>query len=195
MSKFEINKGDQVIIGLDISGSMRETDCPGGMRRYDYALESVELIAKQAGEYDPDGVSIHLFGAEVIVHPDVTHDNIRKIIAKPDFQGGTRTALVLRSAYEEHKKKGSEQTFLIVFTDGEPSSEEFKRDTIKAAGDIASSLKDPMEFRIAVLTVGKRSDELQKFLDLLTASKHTLISVMEADKVDFLAAAGKTLNF
>ncbi|HET8668870.1 MAG TPA: hypothetical protein VFM10_12875, partial [Terriglobales bacterium] len=64
-NNLELNKGDDFIIGLDISGSMQATDCPGGASRIAYSIESFKTFANEAAKWDTDGVSLYAFGARV----------------------------------------------------------------------------------------------------------------------------------
>jgi len=72
----ELNKGDQFIIGLDISGSMGNTDTPSGQSRFQYTLETLKTFVREAAKWDPDGVSFYLFGATVYAYPDLKPDDI-----------------------------------------------------------------------------------------------------------------------
>ena len=199
MSNLELNKGDQFIIGLDISMSMSNTDCPGGQRRIDYTLESVRTFVAEANKWDPDGVSFYLFGATVHAFRDVQPAEIDTQIAafKNKLEGATMSHLAIRKAYEEHVEKKNEQTFLLLFTDGEPSDSDAVERTII---EITKAVKDPMEFRIAIITVGERSPSLNQWLkdldDNLTAkgAKADIVDVKRLEEVDFMTAVNGALT-
>jgi uncharacterized protein with von Willebrand factor type A (vWA) domain len=121
-NNFELNFGDQMIVAYDKSGSMQMNDCPDGATRFKYVQETMKVFIAEAAKYDPDGVSFYFFSDKVHAFPDVkSTDEIDKIISTLSPGGGTNTDLVIRAAYKEHKDKGSEQTFLLLFTDGEPT--------------------------------------------------------------------------
>lgn len=196
MSNLELNKGDQFIIGLDISGSMGSTDCPGGMSRFAYTLETVKTFVREAAKWDPDGVSFYPFGIHCHAFPDLKPEEIDSKIAGLKLEGATMTHLAIERAYGEHKSKGNKQTFLMIFTDGEPSdAEAVKKAIIKITNDV----QDAGEFRIAFITVGNRSPELDAYLthldDTLTSdgAKHDIVDVKRLEEVDFMAAVNGAL--
>lgn len=198
MSNLEVNKGDEFIIGLDISGSMGTTDCPGGMTRIAYTLETLRTFSVEAAKYDPDGVSFYLFGASLQVFKDVTSDVISSKLTNIQLEPATQTHLAISGAYDEHKTKGSQQTFLLLFTDGAPSDAQAVKDAIVK---ITNDVKDPLEFRIAFITVGERPADLDAFLtdldDNLVAkdgAKHDIVDVKKIGEVDFMAAIAGALT-
>lgn len=191
----ELNKGDQFIIGLDISGSMRTSDCPGGLSRFAYVMETVKYFVGEAAKWDPDGVSFYPFGAKVHAFRDLQPSDIDTKIAGLSMEGATMTHLAIESAFKEHVEKSNQQTFLMLFTDGEPSDPDAVK---RAIVDITNKVKDPSEFRIAFLTVGNRTPELDKFLtaldDDLKGAKHDIVDVKRVEEVDFVSAVDGALN-
>ncbi len=196
-SRLEINKGDQFIVALDISGSMNTQDCKGGTSRLAYTLETVKTFCAEAAKFDPDGVSIYLFGASCHAFPDMKPEDIDAKLSGIKTESMTRTDLAINAAYAEHKSKGSKQTFLLCFTDGEPADQEAVEKAIIA---ITKDVKDPLEFRIGLLTVGERSPSLRKWLvdldDNLTSkgAAHDIVDVKTMDEVDFIAAVNGALT-
>lgn len=194
-NNLELNKGDQFIIGLDISGSMGTTDCPGGMSRINYTLETLKTFVREAAKWDPDGVSFYPFGVQCHAYPDMLPDAIDAKLVGIKLEGATMTHLAIQAAYAEHKRKSNEQTFLMVFTDGEPSDPDALK---KAIIDITNDVKDEKEFRIAFLTVGVRSTNLDAYLtaldDDLTGAKYDIVDVKRIEDVDFMAAVDGALN-
>lgn len=198
MSNFELNKGDDFIIAMDISASMQVTDCPGGMTRIKYATEQFNTFAKEASKYDTDGVSLYAFGMQVHAFPDISADKIdettAKLLALP-LEGGTLTHNVILEAWKEHKERKNEQTVLMIFTDDEPSDEDAVFSTI---ADITNNVTDEREFNIAFITVGKPTPGLQKFLtkldDALPGAKYDIVDVKALEEVDFYKAFDGALN-
>lgn len=198
MSLLEINKGDQFILAWDVSGSMAATDTPSGLTRLQSVMEQSKVFVAEADKFDPDGVSIYLFGHALRTHKDQHSADIEKLLSdlKPT-ESATMTHLVIEAAYAEHKAKKSEQTFLMIFTDGEPSDPAaVKKSIIKITQDV----KDEKEFRIGFLTVGKRSPQLQAYLtnldDTLTSdgAKYDVVDVKELSEVDFMASVAGMLT-
>lgn len=195
-SNFELHKGDQFIIAVDASGSMQMQDTPSGESRFVYTLESLKAFVSQAAQWDPDGVSFYSFsGTKVDQHPDVkTVDEVNDLIKKIHIGGGTPTDKAISAAYAEHKSKGSSQTLLIVFTDGEPSDPEAVKKTIV---DITNDVKNEMEFRISILTVGQRSAELDTWLENLDehldGAKYDIVDISKLEEVDFTTACANAI--
>lgn len=197
-NNFELNKGDDFIIALDISGSMQHTDCPGGFSRLQYSLEQFTTFVKEASKWDTDGVSLYAFGINVHAFPDVATDKLDEVIGKLKdikLEGGTQTHLVVQKAFAEHVERKNEQTVLMVFTDGEPSDQEA---LLKVIADITGQVKDEREFNISFITVGERSPSLQTFLakldDNIPGAKHDIVDVKALEEVNFMTAFDGALN-
>lgn len=198
-NNLELNFGDQIIVGLDISSSMSASDCPlgiGGVTRIAYVTEMLPAFLAEAVKYDPDGISIHLFGARVHSYPDTTQDKIADLIKNIELEPSTETALVVRAMYAEHKSKGSEQTFCFLFTDGNPNNREaVENEIIK----ITKELKDPLEFRICFILVGNTPADLNAWLhaldDELTkkGAVADIVSVGRLETTDFIQAVTSAL--
>lgn len=183
--KLELNKDCNFIIALDISASMQNKDTPTpGQTRYQYALEMCEQFAHEAAKYDPDGVSIITFGSDIHSHPDVAADKIDALLENQKFEGATQTNLAVHAAFMEHKKKNNKQTCLMIFTDGEPSSED---DLLKEIASITQQVATNEEFTMIFITVGKRSPSLQAFLtkldDDLPGAKYDIVDVKALEEV------------
>jgi Mg-chelatase subunit ChlD len=195
-NNFELNKGDQFIVALDISGSMQMKDCPGNASRFSYVLETMEVFISEASKWDPDGVSFYAFNNEVQEFPDVAStEALHETIGRLRPGGGTATHRAISAAYREHKLKGSEQTFLLLFTDGEPSDRQAVKQAIV---DITNDVKDEKEFRICILTVGARTPELSAWLsdldDNLTEAKYDIVDIEKLEDVDFERAVANAIE-
>lgn len=189
---FELNFGDQMIAAYDKSGSMQKNDCPGGLTRFAYVQKIMKEFIKEAAKFDPDGVSFYFFNDKVIEHPDVkTTQEIDQIISKLSPGGSTRTDLAIKAAYKEHKAKGNEQTFLMLFTDGVPDDKALVE---KVIIDITKDVKNEKEFRIAILTVGNRDSALEKWLSDLDdnlgpkGAKYDIVAIHALEEVNFTQA-------
>jgi Mg-chelatase subunit ChlD len=182
----ELKKGDQVIFLLDRSGSMDTQDCDN-QSRYDYAKEKIKTFVRGASKFDPDGVSIHFFNYKVEQHKNVaTPEQVDALIEAHRPGGGTRTDLAFEAAWREHKASGSAATFVICFTDGNP--EGYEAEVENEIKNICNAMSNPEEFRISILTVGKRSKELAAWLEKIDSqlnAKYDIISHEELDSVDF----------
>lgn len=188
MSNYELNKGDNFIFLVDVSGSMMATDTPSHQTRIDYLKEKLGAFVEEAGRYDDDGVDLITFGHAVHVQPKLTPANVKVILdslyAK---ESQTLTDRALLKAYELHKAGGYAQTVVFVATDGAPTHPEATKDAIRT---IAADIKDEHEFAISFLIVGNDPgivDYLKELDDNLKA-KHDIVDVKRLDEVDFGSA-------
>jgi Mg-chelatase subunit ChlD len=197
-NNFELNFGDQMIVAFDVSGSMQANDCPGNSTRFKYVQETMRTFIKEAAKYDPDGVSFYAFNNTLKIFPDVkTVEEIDNMIAQLRPGGGTSTELPITAAYKEHKDKGSEQTFLLLFTDGEPGN---KQAVEQAIIDITNDVADEKEFRIAILTIGVRDSALEQWLSDLDdnlgskGAKYDIVAIHKLEDVDFEQAIADAIS-
>lgn len=197
-ANLELNKGDDFIIALDISGSMKTTDCPNGVSRLAYTLEQFGVFANEAAKWDTDGVSLYAFGANVHAYPDISADKIASTVDSlkaRQLEGLTMTHLAVTAAWKEHLERKNEQTVLMIFTDGEPSDQE---SLLKAIAEITQNVKDEREFNISFITVANRTPSLEAFLatldDGIPGAKYDIVDVKRLEDVDFFAAFDGALN-
>ncbi len=194
--QLELNVGDNFIFGVDVSGSMQSSDCPGGMRRIDYLKEKVIQFAEEASKYDPDGIDVLAFGHNVTPYEKVTAEKAKEVISKLQAnEGATQTHLLIQKAFEMHKAGGYPQTVLFVATDGSPSDPNAVK---KAIVDISHKVANDKEFNISFLTVGHIDSALRAFLtqldDDLKGAKYDIVDVKELESVDFVSAFVGALN-
>jgi Mg-chelatase subunit ChlD len=190
-NNFELNKGDNFIFGLDVSGSMAATDTPTGQSRIEYAKEKAIQFANEASKWDEDGIDLITFGHQLTPYLNVTAATASEVIGGlKATEGSTDTAGLIRAAYARHKEIGAtENTVLFIVTDGAPNDKEAVKQAII---DITNDIKDEHEFAISFLTVGNIDAALQAFLtgldDDLTGAKHDIVDVKALDQVDFITA-------
>lgn len=189
MSNLELNKGDNFIFCVDVSGSMSARDTPSGASRIDYLKEKVSTFIGEAAKYDDDGIDLVTFGHAVNVKPKLTPASASSVLATlAANEGSTDTAGAIRKAYELHKAGSYEQTVCFVATDGAPADKSAVREAIRT---IASEIKDEHEFAISILVVGQPDPGLQAFLRELDddlKAKHDIVDVKNLDEVDFVTA-------
>ena len=196
MSNLELNQGDNFIFGVDVSGSMQQTDCPGGLSRIDFLKEKLVTFAKEAAKYDPDGIDILTFGQVITPYPKVSAERAESIVQLLRAnEAATMTHLLIRKAYALHKDGGYQQTVLFVATDGSPTDPSAVKSAII---EVAKDLKDEHEFAISFLTVGNIDPTLRAFLtqldDDLKGAPYDIVDVKALEEVDFLSAFSGALH-
>jgi len=165
---------------------MDTPDCDGDTR-YNAVREKLKAFVRGASKFDPDGVSIHFFNNRVETHADVADVNVvDQLIDTHRPGGGTATHLAIQAAWKEHRQKQSTASFVMAFTDGEPSEpEEVKKSIV----NITNTMNNPEEFRITFLTVGVQSPQLKAWLSALDSdlkgAKYDIVGVEELNNVDF----------
>lgn len=193
-NNLELNPGDDFIFLLDVSGSMATTDTPTGQSRYDFAKEKALAFAREAAKIDTDGISVFRFGHQITKFSDITPDKIDAAFAGGPSEMSTKTAEAIQAAWEEHLERKNEQTFVLIVTDGEPTSQEAVRQTII---DITHKVKDEHEFVIQFLQVGQDKG-VETFLknldDNLKGAKYDIVDVKRLEDVDFFAAVHGALH-
>lgn len=195
-NNLELHIGDNFYFGIDVSGSMQNADCPGGLSRIDFLKEKTIQFCSEASKYDPDGIDVLTFGHQVKVFEKVTTDKAAEIINKLHAdEGATQTHLLIAKAWEMHKAGGYEQSVLFIATDGDPSDKEAVK---KVIIDITNNVGDEREFNISFLTVGKITSSLEAYLtgldDDLKGAKYDIVDVKSLESVDFITAFVGALN-
>lgn len=199
-NNLELNKGDNFIFGVDVSGSMQHTDCPGGLSRIEFLKEKTIQFANEAAKYDEDGIDVLTFGHQITSYLGVNAEKAEGIIRKLTAnEGSTDTAGLIKAAYQLHKTGGEnggrkEQTVLFIATDGEPNDRNAVK---KAIIDITNDVQDEREFNISFLTVGDISEGLQEFLTDLDdnlKAKYDIVDVKKLEEVNFMTAFLGALN-
>lgn len=196
MSQLELNKGDNFIFGVDVSASMTTRDAPGGAQRIDYLKEKVITFAKEAGQWDEDGIDVLTFGHSVTPYKNITAERAEELIGKlKATESSTHTHELIKEAYKLHKAGNYPQTVLFIATDGQPSDQNaVKKEIVR----ISKELKDEHEFAISFLTVGQIDAGLKAFLDQLDDdlkdAAHDIVDVKALDEVDFHAAFAGALH-
>lgn len=195
-SNLELNKDDQFIFGIDVSGSMQERDA-GGLTRIEACKEAAISLIREASKWDEDGVDVLTFGHQIKHLGAITADKAEELI-KPlkATEASTDTAGLIRKAYELHvAKASSDQTVLFIVTDGEPNDEAAVITEIRRIAKEQEAEKEV--FSIGFLTVGNIAPSLQAFLtkldDTLDAKDKNgnpidIVDVKELAGIDFVTA-------
>lgn len=108
------------IVMIDKSGSMGETDMPGGRSRWDYIQETATAFCRDIEKIDSDGLGLVLFsGTSIVTEDGVDVSKIKQVFASNRPSGSTPLAEALEAALAL-AGKSSKKDFIICFTDGIP---------------------------------------------------------------------------
>lgn len=200
--EIEVNFNIEYILAGDISISMQKQDC-NGISRYEYMLEKFKAFMDTSKDFDKHGgCTVMLFGSKVHKYEHADTETVKKVLNKVSFECSTMTHYLIQEAFEEHleeKSKSAKEsklhpgTCLMIFTDGEPSSESL---VIREIQNIANRIDRQEEFQIIFLTVGQQSNEIKAFLKNLTTHKfkYPMVKVSPLDEVTFMEAVMSDRN-
>ncbi len=153
-----IIEGIDIIVVLDVSGSMQFQDRDDERARFDIAKEeATRFINKRTN----DAIGLVLFGKDAISRSPLTMD--KKILTQmigrlrigdidPD---GTMLATAMVTGINRLKSSKAKSKIMILLTDGEPSDGDM---------DPGAACAIAKKFRIKVYTVGIGSEEQQQFM-------------------------------
>jgi uncharacterized protein YegL len=200
-SSFELNQGDNFIVAIDVSASMKMTDTPNGMSRIDYAKEQTKAMSREAARFDTSGIDLVTFGARVDVMTDVTPDKADQVIdGLVANQMATVTDKAIQAAWKRAKQiraaGSTDNITLLMITDGAPSDPQAVVDTIV---DITKEMTSDEEFGITFLRVGQDptiAAYLEKLDDGLSAkgAKFDIVDVQILEDTDFMTAFAGALD-
>ena len=159
------------IVAVDASGSMGETDMPGGRSRWAYMQETATAFARDLQSIDADGIDVVLFGgANIDTFTGVTVDKVKDVFATRSPRGSTPLAEALTASLKL-AGKSDKKDFVIVFTDGVPDD---KNAAAKVIVNAANALSADDELTFLFVQVGNdpaAGAYLKKLDDDLTGAK------------------------
>ncbi len=184
------------IVCIDASGSMSETDMPGGKSRWEYMQETCLSFVRDVEKFDSDGIDVITFGgANIESHQGVTSQKVKDVFATRSPRGSTPLAQALTAAFAA-AGKSSKKDFILVFTDGVPDDGLAAADVIKKQ---ANSQDTDDACTVLFVQVGRDAGAaayLKKLDDSLTGAKFDIVdakTMEEAEKfattADLIAAA------
>ena len=191
MERDKLQNRDYTLI-VDRSGSMNEHDGPSGMRRWDAAREATFALASKVAEFDPDGITLYVFGSSFKRYDNVTPDKVNDIWKEVEPMGSTALAEVLIDAltnYFSRKNDGKAKAngeLIVVVTDGEPNNKGAVSKVINEATKIASSAE---EIGISFIQVGKDVNAAQFLKQLDTdlvsqGAKYDIVDTKTAEECE-----------
>lgn len=182
------------VVCIDASGSMGETDMPGGKSRWQSMQETATAFCRDLEKLDSDGLDMVLFGGTVTSFQGVTTEKIKEVFASRSPRGSTPLAEALTEALKL-AGKSAKKDFIIVFTDGVPDDGDRVAQIIRA-----QSNKQQTDDELTILFVQVGRDRaatayLAKLDDGLTGAKFDIVdakTIEEAEK--FASTAELVIN-
>lgn len=182
-----------IIVVIDASGSMAETDMPGGKSRWEAMQESTLAFARDVEKFDSDGIDVITFGGSNIeVSTGVTADKVKEVFAKRSPRGGTPLTEALQAAFQA-AGKSDKKDFILVFTDGVPDDRSSAAQAI-----IDQSHKQETDDALTVLfvQVGKDASAaayLKSLDDDLTNAKFDIVDAKTLAEAEAFATTADLL--
>lgn len=155
---------------VDSSLSMRRSDCPNGLSRWNWCGVQAEDLGRQLNPYVPRGLTITAFARTYEVYRNATPGNIADLFNNPNFRGGTRLAEPLANRLSEffaRRKPGSKPLLIAVITDGVPHPQEEPAMVANALVDASKRMKDAREVTVVFFQIGGKAKFGRAFLDYL----------------------------
>jgi hypothetical protein len=143
---------------LDISGSMKTLDCPGGLSRWDWCGYQAVAIARAVSRYVPYGITVTPFARDYQVYEHANPNMIAQIYDMHEFHGGTRLCEPLTERINSYFRnrafyKGRPH-LIVVITDGlpnpKPEPEMVRQELVMASQQIMM----PGELSVVFLQIG-----------------------------------------
>lgn len=175
------------IVVVDASGSMGETDMPGGKSRWEYMQETATSFARDLSKLDSDGIGLVVFGgASVQAFDSVNADKIKEVFASRAPRGSTPLAEALTEALKL-AGKSDKKDFIIVFTDGVPDDQAAAASVIRAASN-----KQETDDALTILFVQVGRDPaatayLRNLDDNLKGAKFDIVDAKTMDEAEAFA--------
>ena len=196
VSQYEINKGDQVFVAIDVSGSMQGPSTVAGKNRIALVKERVVQFIADASKIDPDGITLYTFGRQIKKLGDVTIEQAAAVVENiAAVEGATHTHQIVETIYEDMKARraAGEKNNLIAFiiTDGEPTGESSQTQVANVLRSIANEQTDGEGIGFSFLQVGDDASAAAflKDLDDNLNAKFDIVDTKQFETTDFLVAA------
>jgi len=178
---------------IDASGSMGETDMPGGRSRWAYMQETATAFCRDLGALDSDGIDLVVFsGTSVDSYTGVTTDKVKDIFSGRSPRGSTPLAEALTTAFKL-AGKSDKKDFVIVFTDGVPDDEKAAESVIRAR---ANQSETDDEITVLFVQVGRdlqATKYLQKLDDELKGAKFDIVDAKTIDEAEKFATTAELI--
>lgn len=181
------------IVAIDASGSMGETDMPGGKSRWDAMQETAVAFSRDLEKLDSDGMGVVMFsGTNVASFDGVTTDKVKEIFAGRSPRGSTPLAEALTAALAL-AGKSDKKDFILVFTDGVPDDQAA---AAKVIIDASQQQETDDALTILFVQVGKDAAAaayLRNLDDNLTGAKFDIVDAKTFEEAEQFASTAELI--
>ena len=163
----KVFRGRDLVVLIDRSGSMSESDCPGAISRWDWCKQQVVTLSEATRSVFPTGFRLGLYNNHCDVADNATVDSIVNAFTTNKPDGGTYTADAITHElreYRDRKRHGAAKPMVIVVvTDGAPNSPSALRDVLVNA---TSDMERADDLQVVFIQIGE-DDQSTTLLDQL----------------------------
>lgn len=186
------------IVAVDASGSMGETDMPGGKSRWDYMQETLVAFTREILTIDSDGIDLVTFsGSSIFALSNVDIDDVKQVFLNRLPRGSTPLAEALTECFK-FANKSDKKAVVLVFTDGVPDD---KAAAARVIVNQANRQETDDECTVLFIQVGRdaaATKYLRSLDDDLRGAKFDIVDAKTMDEaeafpttVDLICAAIK----
>lgn len=172
------------IVAVDASGSMGETDMPGGKSRWEYMQETLVAFTREILTIDTDGIEVVAFGGQNITSVSgKTADAVKLIFSTRSPRGSTPLAQALTESLKL-AKLSDKKAVILVFTDGVPDD---RAEAARVIVNQANSQETDDECTILFIQVGHdvaATKYLRSLDDGLIGAKFDIVDTKTIDEAE-----------
>lgn len=195
MNEAALSEFDFIIL-VDASGSMGETDMPGGVSRWNYMQENLLGFARDVEKIDDDGFDLVTFGGSKIdVVGNTNAAKVKDVFASRQPHGSTPLHSALSQAVGI-AGKSKKKVFVAVFTDGIPDDKDAAAKVIVGAGNaLTDDTKDRLRFFFVQVGSDPAATQYLSTLDnALPGAKYDIVNAKTADDTNKFASTTELIT-
>ncbi len=181
------------VVVVDKSGSMGETDMPGGRSRWEHMQETATAFARDVAAIDSDGIGLVLFsGSSIVVKDGCSVDDVKSVFANNRPSGSTPLHEALTEAFKL-AGKSSKKDFIVVFTDGVPDDKAKAADVIKRQSNTQETDDACTVLFVQVGRDAGAAAYLRSLDDDLKGAKFDIVDAVTLDEAEKFASTAELI--
>jgi hypothetical protein len=155
---------------VDSSLSMRRTDCPNFLSRWEWCGLQTKELSRALVPYVPKGFTLTSFASEYHVYPNSSPSRINDLFENPAFMWGTKLAEPLQDRlanFFARRQTGSKPMLIAVITDGVPSPRYEPMLVVQTLVNATKRMRDASEVTVVFFQIGGSDEKGRRFLSEL----------------------------